>query len=106
MLPRIVQHRGEPLEALKRLGFNAVWLERLPEWEVLEEAKRLGLWLVCPPPHPGPDDAEGRLPPLPMTAIGPQFDGVLAWNLGSNLAPSELEATPPLGRPGPRGRPA
>jgi hypothetical protein len=93
MLPRIVQHRGEPLEALKRLGFNAVWLERLPEWEVLEEAKRLGLWLVCPPPHPGPDDVEGRLPPLPMTAIGPQFDGVLAWNLGSNLAPSELEAT-------------
>ena len=52
MLPRMVQHCGEPLEALKRLGFNTVWLERLPALEVLEEANRLGLWLVCPPPHP------------------------------------------------------
>ncbi len=93
MFPRIVQRQGEPWEVLKRLGFNAVWLERLPTWEELEEARRLGLWLVCPPPHPTSENSPGGPPPLPMTAIGSQFDGVLAWNLGSNLAPSELEAT-------------
>ena len=30
MLPRVIQHRGEPLEVLKKIGFNAVWLQRLP----------------------------------------------------------------------------
>ena len=50
MFPRIIQHRGEPLAVLKKIGFNAVWLQRLPGPELLEEADRLGLWLICPPP--------------------------------------------------------
>ena len=28
MFPRVIQHRGEPLATLKKLGFNAVWLRR------------------------------------------------------------------------------
>ena len=51
MFPRVIQHRGEPLATLKKLGFNAVWLQRLPAPEMLEEADRLGLWLICPPPR-------------------------------------------------------
>ena len=109
MFPRIVQHRGESLKLLQQIGFNAVWLDRLPAPELLEEANRLGIWLVCPPPRPA-----GEMPPsgtsemggqaaaspdsgmrglIPMMEIGPQFDCVLAWNLGTNLAPSDLEST-------------
>ena len=83
MFPRIIQHRGEPLSVLKRIGFNTVWLERLPAPEVLEEADRLGLWLICPPPRA----AEGL-----MTDIGPAFDSVLAWDLGNDLTEAELDA--------------
>jgi hypothetical protein len=82
MFPRVVQHRGEPLGVLKKIGFNVVWLQRLPAPEILEEADRLGLWLICPPPR-----AEGT-----MAEIGPAFDSVLAWDLGSGLTGAELDA--------------
>ncbi len=84
MLPRVIQHRGEPLDVLKRIGFNAVWLDRLPAAELFEEADRLGLWLICPPPRPGPTG---------MADIGPQYDSVLAWDLGDDLTAADLEAT-------------
>jgi hypothetical protein len=82
-LPRVIQHRGEPLAVLKKLGFNTVWLQRLPAPEILEEANRLGLWVICPPPR-----ALG-----PMAEIGAAFDCVLAWDLGSDLGTADLEAT-------------
>ena len=51
IFPRAIEHQGEPLSALKQLGFNAVWLKWLPNQELLQEADRLGLWLICPPPR-------------------------------------------------------
>ncbi len=81
--PRIIQHRGEPLAILKRIGFNAVWLQRLPAPELLEEADRLGLWLICPPPRAL----------TPIAEIGPAFDSVLAWDLGNDLTDTDLEPT-------------
>jgi len=87
MLPRVIRHRGEPLEKLKKIGFNAVWLQRLPAPEMLEEASRLGLWLICPPPRPMPDAVN------PIADIGPEFDCVLAWDLGDDLIEADLEAT-------------
>jgi hypothetical protein len=90
--PRIIRHQGEALAFLKRLRFNAVWLARLPSPEVLGEADELGLWLVCPPPRPtGSDLADGRAPAL--AAIGPEYDRVLAWDLGRGLCADQLEAT-------------
>ncbi len=77
MFPRIIQHQGEPLEFLKRLGFNAVWLSRPPTAEQLSEAKRLGLWLVCTPPR----------------SIGPEYDSVMAWDIGRGLTDEHLDAT-------------
>ena len=85
MFPRIIQHRGEPLEVLKKMGFNAVWLQRLPAPELFEEADRLGLWLICPPPRPVGDQ--------PLAEFGPQFDCVLAWDLGGDLTEADLEST-------------
>jgi hypothetical protein len=81
IFPRVIQHRGESLERLKRMGFNTVWLQRAPAPELLEEADRLGLWLICPPPRPL----------TPIAEIGPAFDSVLAWDLGSDLTDADLE---------------
>jgi len=87
IFPRVIQHQGEPLERLKELGFNAVWLERPALAALSAEADRLGLWLVCPPPDgPGPTATDG---PAAQTAqIGPQFDPVLAWDLGREQLPA------------------
>ena len=96
--PRVIQHRGEPLAVLKQIGFNAVWLQRPPAPELLGEASRLGLWLICPPPRPSPLAADQFGPSAgsggiaPIADIGPQFDCVLAWDLG-DLTEADLEAT-------------
>lgn len=90
IFPRVIRHRGEQLEFLAKIGFNTVWLERIPTPEVLEEAARLGLWLICPPPRPAPDAAPGV---APIADIGPQFDCVLVWDLGDDLTEPDLEAT-------------
>ncbi len=81
--PRVIQHRGESLTLLKQIGFNVVWLQRLPAPELLEEADRLGLWLICPPPRAL----------TPIAEIGPAFDSVLAWDLGNDLTDADLEPT-------------
>ncbi len=81
VFPRVIQHRGESLELLQRMGFNTVWLQRVPAPELLEEADRLGLWLICPAPRAL----------TPIAEIGPAFDSVLAWDLGSDLTDADLE---------------
>ena len=85
MFPRVIQHSGEPLATLKTLGFNTVWLRQLPTPELAEEAERLGLWLISPPPRPA-NGAE-------LSDISPSFDRILLWNLGENLGEAELDAT-------------
>ncbi len=88
--PRAVQYRGEPLEQLRDLGFNAVWSDTPPSGTVLADASRLGLWLICPPPDsinhaPGNNGAVGPF------EIGLEYDTVLAWCVGRGLTAAELE---------------
>lgn len=89
MLVRAIEYRGEPLEYLRNLGFNAVKLLSPPTPEMAAHAERLGLWIICPPP---------RLPEEPASAGPPavlsrEFDRVLAWDGGEQLAAGELEET-------------
>jgi hypothetical protein len=77
--PRIIQYQGEPLEFLARLGFNAVWLSQPPSADLMAEAERLHLWVVCPPPTSA---VPGAQPAAAIADIGPELDNVLAWDLG------------------------
>jgi len=87
--PRIIQHQGEPLPLLRQLGFNAVWLAEPPSVAVLEEAKRLGLWLIAAPPYALQPATADRVE-APRPAIAPEYDGVLAWDLGCGSDDREL----------------
>ncbi len=89
--PRIVEYRGEPLARLQSLGFNGVRLGQVPSPGLLNEAASVGMWLVAPPPPANQLEAREGAPPA--AAIGPEFDPVLAWDLGTGLATAELEAT-------------
>jgi hypothetical protein len=91
LFPRIIQHQGESLEFLKARGFNAVRLTAPPTPELLAEARRVGLWLVCPPPRPSGLDDAGQ--PAALDEIGSQYDGVLAWHLGQGLTSRDLART-------------
>jgi hypothetical protein len=89
---RAIEHQGEPLALLKQLGFNAVCLKRLPTQEILEEADKLGLWVICPPPRPSKSDGVSDQAAA-LTDISPAFDPVLMWDLGSDLPAERLEST-------------
>ena len=88
MLPRAIEYQGEPLAFLKNLGFNTVWLPNPPNSEILREARQLGLWLVCPPPPVVFGQIGGRA--LSRGVIGPEYDRVLAWDLGRGLRGTHL----------------
>lgn len=92
LFPRLIEYRGESLDFLKELGFNGILLNETPTALVLEEAARVGLWIVCPPPRPsGLDDPQG-----PQGALAPfdaRYDSVLAWHLGHGLTKRDLEKT-------------
>ncbi len=95
IFPRIIEHRGESLEALADLGFNAVRLSAPPTPRLLAEAEQAGLWIVCPPPEdavaPAPPDPAGTKPARSRPAIPAGYDRVLAWTLGDGLTSRDLE---------------
>lgn len=84
--PRAIQYQGEPLGLLQELGFNVIWLSRVPTAEMMAEATQRGLWLVSPPPRPGEGD-----PAAPLR-LGAAYDCVLAWNLGHGLPVEQVQA--------------
>lgn len=95
LLPRVIEYQGEPLSVLKTLGFNAVKLGTPPSDELLDEARRTGLWLVCPPPRrPATDADEADVPDA--SDVPAEFDDryspVVVWDLGKGHTAAELEA--------------
>ena len=103
IFPRCVEYHGERLAFLKQLGFNTVWLRQVPSPAFLAETRRLGLWLVCPPP----EDCltPGSAPSRPRQAtIGPEFEPVLVWDLGHGLTGESLDANAAAGGTGAAGR--
>lgn len=89
VLPRALQHQGEPLDLVRQLGFNAVWLRHRPASQMLAEAQRLGLWLIVPPPFDVRGEVPGE-PEPPLPSLGSEFDAVLAWDLGQELTARDL----------------
>ena len=83
--PRVIEFRGEPLSRLQALGFNCVSVPQVPSPDMLAEASHLELWLIAPPPPAAQLEGAGA-------KIGPEFDRVLAWNMGSGLSSRELPA--------------
>jgi len=71
---RIVEHNGESFEYLKAIGFNTIELKANASAAELAEAKRVGVWLIVPPPAS-----------VGVEPIGYEYDSVLAWSVGREL---------------------
>lgn len=82
---RAIRHQGEPLQFLRDLGFNALWLDSIPSDPLMAEAEALGIWLICPPPLSETqadvvsENAELNFVP---SNWGDKFYRVIGWNLG------------------------
>ncbi|MCE9547035.1 MAG: hypothetical protein K8T25_16295 [Planctomycetia bacterium] len=82
LFPRLIEYRGEPLAALKKLGFNGIKLSSPPDGPLLAEATDTRMWIVCPPPEQRPG-----------TQFGRQYDPVLAWDVGRSLGRDQIATT-------------
>jgi len=86
---RAIEYNDEPLELLRQLKFNAVWLKEQPSPEIRQEAQRVGIWLICPPPH-GSELETARVydphaqPGRSTSALDSSYDNVLVWNISDN----------------------
>lgn len=89
LLPRVIEYQGEPLSTLRTLGFNAVKLRSPPSDELLAEARRAGLWLVCPPPRGPATDADDEDAAI---EIDDRYAPVVAWDLGQGQTTDELDS--------------
>lgn len=85
--PRSLDHNGEPLASIAALGFNCVRLAAPAGSDLLAEARRAGLWVICPPPDI-PDVDVRELDSMPVLR---NWDRVLMWDMGSGLAAADLE---------------
>ncbi|MDA7980925.1 MAG: hypothetical protein MPJ50_19395, partial [Pirellulales bacterium] len=85
--PRAIQYRGESLDVLKQLGFNAVHVDRPPSHELLDQASRAGLWVIAPPPLERLSDGSAKL----VGQLGPEWEAVLAWDMGLELTAQDHE---------------
>ncbi len=81
-IKRMIRWQGEPFELLKNLGFNTIWLSRAASTSELEEAKRLEMAIVCPPP------SLKQLSDKPLLRL---WDQVFAWDMGSLVAADDLD---------------
>ena len=86
--PRALDHNGEPLDSIAALGFNCVRLATPAGSDLLAEARRAGLWVICPPPEI-PDVDVRDLESMPVLR---NWDRVLMWDMGSGLDAGDLES--------------
>ena len=73
--PKIIEHNGESFEYLKAIGFNTIELKSNATAQELADARKLGLWLIAPPPAS-----------VGVEPIGFEYDSVLAWSVGRELS--------------------
>ena len=87
--PRALDHNGEPLETIAALGFNCVRLPAPASSDLLAEARRTGMWVICPPPLLPDVDIRD---PESLPVFSSNWDRVLLWDLGAGLAEADVEA--------------
>jgi hypothetical protein len=78
-VPRWLQYRGESLDWLATLGFNGIVVDDSPTRELLDEAQRLQLAVIAPPPS--------ILPPMEDWE---SWQTVQGWSLGWALDHTHL----------------
>ena len=83
---RAIRYRGEPLEYLRQLGFNTVWMGEVPNEGQMIQAQEQGLWIICPPPLTKQQwdvFTEDSFKNYSPTFWGDKYYRVIAWNLGN-----------------------
>ena len=83
---RAIRYQNEPLEYLRQLGFNTIWMDTPPSEGLMIQAQELGLWIICPPPLTKPQwdvFSENSDTSYSPTYWDDKYYRVIAWTLGN-----------------------
>ncbi len=83
---RAIHYRGEPLDFIRQLGFNTIWMDEVPTEGQMIQAQEQGLWIICPPPLTKQQwdvFTEDSFKNYSPTFWGDKYYRVIAWNLGN-----------------------
>ena len=89
VFPRVIQYQSEPLPLLKQLGFNALWLAESAFAGVARGSGTAGTVAGLPAAAACPS-RPARRAPAALGEFGPEYQRVLAWDLGSDLIGEQL----------------
>ena len=87
--PRSLDHNGEPMGVIARLGFNCVRLSAPASAEQLAEAHAADIWLISPPPELPDIDIRD---PDSLPTFSARWDRVLFWDMGTGLSERDVPA--------------
>jgi hypothetical protein len=108
---RGIRHSDTPLQTLRDAGFNTVWLDQAASPALIEEAARLGLWIVPTLPSRAPDAGLGDGAQLKTALAGGRdskaallsadrlrqeiaffldTDNILFWDVGGGLTDEQI----------------
>lgn len=93
--PRALDYNGEPLDRIAALGFNCVRLREPASGDLIEEARRANLWIICPPPALPDVDIRD---PTSLPVFSSNWDRVLMWDMGEGLSERDAEDLAERGR--------
>ncbi len=79
-VPRWLQYHGESLDWIATLGMNGIVVDQAPTVTLLNEATRLGLGVIAPPPNVMPIESELA-----------SWEAVQSWSLGWALDATQLD---------------
>ncbi len=77
---RAIKHHGESMAFVKRLGFNAVFMQQVPTESQLADARQYHVWILCPAPFSNPQILNSK-----------NANMIFSWNIGENFTASEIE---------------
>ncbi|MDA0281879.1 MAG: hypothetical protein O3B86_00875 [Planctomycetota bacterium] len=87
-LLRLAPHHDETPERLGEMGITAVWINDYTDAARIANLGSAGIWSIATPPRgrvSGSDHDGTDVPSL--DDFGPQYDGILAWYLGTRIPP-------------------
>ncbi|MEX2285700.1 MAG: hypothetical protein WD648_01345 [Planctomycetaceae bacterium] len=85
-------YHSEPLDELKREGFNAVWIPDYQDEQLLTELSKHGLGAIATPPRAiGADGRTATMRDVGFTPFSPKTSPILAWYVGTNIPVEALD---------------
>lgn len=84
-------YHGEPIDRLRDIGLNVLWVDSYENSQLISELRQNGLWAMATPPREDGDAAAAGRLRLQLDKMNSNDPGVLFWYVGTRVPGSADE---------------